>query len=402
MHAAELPVACENCRAALRGAYCHACGQHAANPLRSLHHAIEDVFESFWHLDGRVFRTLRDLLAPGRVACNYLAGQRVRYLPPLRLFVILSLLTFFVGQLALDESALEVGAPAAPPSAAIEAARTPAEVDAALERELAELRAAFDEAGDTPVVVALAAALGAREAQLQVLANERRRALQPPAGADAAPPAATAPEPEEHVVAVRGDGFQDVIGLVPGTRLRDPARPWHETDNPADVSWLPEVGDRAINHRFANAQRNIEGGRLAEPGAGVRLSRAALAAVPSALFVLVPVFALLLRVLYLGAGRGYLEHLVVALYSHAFLLLVLLAFFALSLVQPSAGPAWTGPVQLALGLAVPVYLLLMQKRVYRQGWPLTLAKYALLGVIYLGMVIAMVVYAAFAGLTSGG
>ena len=35
MHAADLPAACENCRTALHGAYCHACGQQAANPLRS-------------------------------------------------------------------------------------------------------------------------------------------------------------------------------------------------------------------------------------------------------------------------------------------------------------------------------------------------------------------------------
>ena len=77
-----------------------ACAAHS--PLHSLRHAVEDVFESFWHLDGRVFRTLRDLFVPGRVAVNYLAGQRVRYVPPLRLFVILSLLTFFVGRVAFD------------------------------------------------------------------------------------------------------------------------------------------------------------------------------------------------------------------------------------------------------------------------------------------------------------
>ena len=59
---------------------------------------LEEVFESFWHLDGRVFRTLRDLLVPGRTALEYLAGHRQRYLPPLRMFVIMSLLAFFVGR----------------------------------------------------------------------------------------------------------------------------------------------------------------------------------------------------------------------------------------------------------------------------------------------------------------
>nr|WP_175429325.1 DUF3667 domain-containing protein [Lysobacter enzymogenes] len=100
-HDHDRPSHCENCRADLHGHYCHECGQSVHNPVRNFGHAVEEVFESFWHLDGRVFRTLRDLLSPGKVARDYLAGHRVRYLPPLRLFVIASVLTFFVAQFAI-------------------------------------------------------------------------------------------------------------------------------------------------------------------------------------------------------------------------------------------------------------------------------------------------------------
>lgn len=79
--------ACENCNTALQGHYCHRCGQSAHNPLKHVGHAIEEVFESFWHLDGRIFRSLRDLCIPGRIALNYLNGRRVGYVQPLRLFV---------------------------------------------------------------------------------------------------------------------------------------------------------------------------------------------------------------------------------------------------------------------------------------------------------------------------
>ena len=68
------PARCENCAAELHGPYCHACGQSVHNPIRHFGHAVEEFFEAFWHLDGRVFRTLRDLWSPGRVAINYLAG----------------------------------------------------------------------------------------------------------------------------------------------------------------------------------------------------------------------------------------------------------------------------------------------------------------------------------------
>ena len=94
-------VACANCQPPLHGAYCHHCGQAAHNPLKSLAHAIEDVYESFWHLDGQIFRTLYEPWIPGRIASNYLGSQRVRYLPPLRLFVVLSLLAFFAARLAV-------------------------------------------------------------------------------------------------------------------------------------------------------------------------------------------------------------------------------------------------------------------------------------------------------------
>ena len=99
--AQHAPAHCENCDTPLQGHYCHACGQSVHNPMRHFGHAVEEFFEAFWHLDGRVFRTLRDLMVPGRVAVNYLAGKRVRYIAPLRLFVILSLLTFFVGKLVV-------------------------------------------------------------------------------------------------------------------------------------------------------------------------------------------------------------------------------------------------------------------------------------------------------------
>src|SRR5690606_39244399 len=85
-------------RPPLHGEYCHLCGQHAHNPVRSFAHAVEEVFESFWHLDGRIFRTVRRLLAPGRLAEDYLHGRRAPYVAPMRLFVVLCVLTFFVGR----------------------------------------------------------------------------------------------------------------------------------------------------------------------------------------------------------------------------------------------------------------------------------------------------------------
>jgi hypothetical protein len=356
-HAAR-PVVCENCDAALQGDFCHVCGQAAHSPVRSFAHALEEVVESFWHLDGRIFRTLRELLVPGRVAVAYLRGRRTPYVAPMRLFVVLAVLTFFVARLAVH---IDGDANTLPATAAKDfgQARTPAEVELTRQRMSSELVGARD---------ALPAGLeGARGGIERELARIDSAAAGRLAELQAAP---ARPQP-----AVEGD-LSDAFSPN--------GRPWNARTNPVTLDWLPGFGNRWLNAQIDHVQHNLP--RLRDNPQ--LLFNAFFAAVPSVLFVLVPLFALLLRVLYLGSGRVYLEHLVVALYSHAFLCLDLLAVLLLSLLGDAlAGvAAWTGGLigllQFLLLAWMPCYLLWMQQRVYRQFWLVTALKYAVLGGIY--------------------
>jgi len=84
-----------------------------------------------------------------------------------------------------------------------------------------------------------------------------------------------------------------------------------------------------------------------------------------------------------------MEHLIVALHSHAFLCLGLLLYALLMLGQQAVAgtsvafldPAF-GLVEALLWIWAPLYLLLMQKRVYGQGWTLTSLKFVVIGGIY--------------------
>jgi hypothetical protein len=164
-----------------------------------------------------------------------------------------------------------------------------------------------------------------------------------------------------------------------------------------DRTWLPAFADRWINARVVKACENF---RHADTEGG-RLFQEFLAAVPSALFVLMPVFALLLKLVYLGSGRSYLEHFVVALYSHAFLLLMLLVLFVLSASESIGTPGWLrGLGYAAVWIYVPIYLLLMQKRVYGRGWISNLVRYCIIGCIYFVLVSLATVYAALIGISS--
>ena len=368
-----VPARCENCGADLHGDFCHRCGQSVHSPMRHAGHALEEMFESLWHLDGRVFRTLRDLPVPARVARGYLAGHRARYIAPLRLFVILSLLTFFVGQLTVDFSnPMRTDADAD----AIATAGTVAEVERRRDAVLAQLERARADTGRIPM-----ADQPLRVTEDSVRKQAAARIAQLQAGPSAAV-AATSDEADGPSLRIMGD------------------EPWDAKSNPVDVRWLPAFADDWLNRKIGRALQNAP--RLQHDEDLRR--QVILGSVPTALFVLMPVFALLLKVFYLGSGRLYLEHLVVALYSHAFLLLALLAVFLLvgleHLVAPHAPAAarvfaW---LEGALWWAMPVYLLIMQKRVYGQGWGVTTLKYGVLGTLYLVLVGFAAFFAGVAGL----
>lgn len=87
-----------NCGAALPTAFCAQCGeQRASDRHYSLFHFGEEILESFAHLDGSLFRTLKALVRrPGELTAAYMRGERSRYMKPLQLFVIVSVAYFVV------------------------------------------------------------------------------------------------------------------------------------------------------------------------------------------------------------------------------------------------------------------------------------------------------------------
>jgi hypothetical protein len=100
-HALPLGTPCYNCATPLRGPWCYACGQLGEDFHRSAFHLIGEVFESFTHADGRIWRTLPHLIMrPAVLTRDYLAGKRAPQIPPLRLFLVVLLIVFVVGELA--------------------------------------------------------------------------------------------------------------------------------------------------------------------------------------------------------------------------------------------------------------------------------------------------------------
>ena len=88
---------CLNCGAQLTGRYCHICGQENIEPKESLWHLVSHFFEDITHFDGKFFSTVKYLLfKPGFLSREYLQGRRASYLHPIRMYVFTSAFFFLI------------------------------------------------------------------------------------------------------------------------------------------------------------------------------------------------------------------------------------------------------------------------------------------------------------------
>lgn len=87
---------CANCGVALVGTWCHACGQRVIEPeARRMRVLLGQFIEAMTDLDGRFWRSLGALMVqPGRLSREWLDGRRQRWMPPMALFLLATVLYF--------------------------------------------------------------------------------------------------------------------------------------------------------------------------------------------------------------------------------------------------------------------------------------------------------------------
>jgi hypothetical protein len=144
---------CLNCGAALAGSYCAACGQ-SARVHRSISSIAHDLLHSVFHFDGKLWRTLPELLIrPGRLTRRYIEGERARFISPMALYLLSAFLMYalfsFSGGVVLSNAWTQI--PAAQDSATMEALANGdlARVEE-IQREVAARRGEAEEPERTP------------------------------------------------------------------------------------------------------------------------------------------------------------------------------------------------------------------------------------------------------------
>jgi hypothetical protein len=326
---------CLNCGTRLRGQYCGLCGQRARSRLISLWELVSEAFGDLLEIDSRLWRTLIPLLAsPGRLTRDYLEGRRARYMPPFRTYLVLSVIFFVVAFFDPRDDLSLLFEPEPEPTPE-EIAEQAAHAEAAKQEILNELAAEGIIVGDT-------------------ISDKR------------------AEEVDERLAELSeetDDGFN--IQIDDDTGNCD--------INGGDLSDLPQwLKKRLTPERLKRVCERVTADK-GKTFVGLLLDN-----IPVALIVLLPLMALVLKILYPLSRRYFVEHLLFFVHYHAFFFLILtvqILFARLADLIRIPEPVAI-LVIVAAAFYIPVYLYMAMRRVYGQGRILTFLKYVALLVSY--------------------
>jgi hypothetical protein len=320
----EEPFTCLNCSAPVPGRYCAACGQSREVHVLSMHEVVGDVTHSLLHLDSRVWNTLRTLvLKPGRLTNEFIVGRHQRYLPPFRLYLVISVLFFALSALLPDAQMLHVNAE-----------------------------------GDTVIAYGVsppptAGTAGAAAATREQAALELREAL------EAVVTAAGTPEVVRHSAEFATDTVEGRGGQTG-----------------CNINVLP--GLPRLNALLSEACRK------AQADNGRRLGQLFLSAAPKLMFFFLPLAAGVTTLFYWRPRRLYAEHLVAFLHSHAFVFLALAVLSVVNAIMRLDLPlvGILGLVNLVLILYIPYYVFRAMRVVYGESRVRTAVKFAAISLLY--------------------
>jgi hypothetical protein len=99
---------CKNCDHRLQAddLFCARCGQEARDAGESMRAFVQHFLNDYFTFDSKIVRSFKPLLFnPGFLTSEFLAGRRVRYIPPLRMYLFISIVFFLM--LSLQATDLE-------------------------------------------------------------------------------------------------------------------------------------------------------------------------------------------------------------------------------------------------------------------------------------------------------
>jgi len=362
---------CSNCATTLSGPVCHSCGQTADNYHRPVWELLTEVLDGLFGIEGRLWRTLPPLMfQPGKLTKSYLSGVRARYVMPFRLYLTASVLFFLIffsinsliPNLGEDEvDAVQTGLNVAQEQMEDNAGALTERLaqEGLSPEEVAEIQAQIDAAGVG--LENLSEAMDDPEIQARTLSDWREQMKSglcqsltpedcPRVETPEAPDGETLPGTPElrdgDLVIPTGEGINFTVDDMNG---------WPYSVRVAVRDQL----SRAVDDNGAAALRMFQ------------------ELVPTAMFFMLPIYALLLGVTHFyKRGYFYYDHVVVSLHFHAFI------FFLFLLMMP-IGAIIGGWSVLVLFLWSNYYLYRIHRVVYSHGRFSSFLRTIFMDIVYL-------------------
>lgn len=360
---------CENCGTVLTGPYCGQCGQPAIDYRRSFRHVIVDLLDSFLNWDSKFIATIWLLITrPWRLTNEFLGGRRVKYLHPARLYLLASIVFFFAvtyGVKSLKMDPLKFSS------------EQRAEIRSEMERENVppETMAKVDEVLGRGLFSQKKRTEMEDQLKREDLPEEERAKLEERLKDENLPPEAAAKVDEA------------LKNLSPEIRAKVERTLKAEAKKKNKPKKALEVGTDSKEPKtpFENWIESRAKEKFGESGNKAQLFFITLISnLPYMVLACIPLFAFVLKILYIRKHIFYIDHLVYALHIHTFVYLAIMLIVAITLglnrVMPGTLAGWI------IGLLWTVFavqIFLSIRRVYKQGWFFSIFKFFAGGFVYL-------------------
>ena len=335
---------CLNCGAALYGRYCHVCGQENIVIKQGFWPMIKHFVYDVFHFDGKFFDTLKNLFFyPGLISREYIEGKRAKYLDPVRMYLFTSAIFFIIffwmgnpgRSINIGETGFITGTQRSEITEQLSSQLKQNISDTILMKKLQLLK-------DTNYLIRL---------------NSTNKVI-----------------PTDSLIIYKGIRYE--MQAVPDfIRIK-------KTDGWVKRKFKTKIND--FNKKYGD---NLSEGLS-------RFLEIFLHKLPYLLYVSLPFFAGILRLLYIRRKQYYYsDHAVFTLYHYILSFILILFIFLFQFLQRWTGWGIFNSLVIFFFLLWMVYLYIEMKRFYRQGWAKTLIKFLLLN--FLGIIVLGFLYAIF-------
>lgn len=363
---------CLNCGHVLRvdfDNYCPRCGQENTSVNISFGQLLYDFLNNAFAFDGRFINSIKPFFfKPGWLTLRFNEGKRVSYANPLRLYLVISLFYFFVLSLAGKKITQDINSAIQEEEAV---STNPAD-------NIITGQSIFSVADSLNLPDSIEKRINRQSEKENKSGNKKSNGLRIGSSRDVIS-VNTDDDSEGNIFGISGDNWTTY------NRLKD--------DRKISDDMLYDSLDLTLNTGFERFfMRQV-----------IRVNRADSQTIadlvtknlPVLMFIMLPIFALLLKLLYVRRNILYVQHIIHAVHLHCFAYIVYGLCIALLLMGSLSDPLedW---VTIVSFLLVSVYAYTSFLRVYRQGWFKTLVKFMLVGWLYvwcltIGFVLEMLI-----------